>query len=267
MPNKRAEFWAFVSGKGGVGKSVLALNMGQALSALGHRVLLLDADLGLANLHVLANVDPGGRLERVLARAESLSEAITPLPFGPHLLAAENGQSVCLLSGTDAAEGLAETLGRLHAEYDYVLVDTPRGLSEASLRFCRACDRTLLVTTDEPTALTNTYAWFKVASLEEQALPVWLIANGTDDPHLQSRFTALCERFLGRAPFWAGQVPRDPQVGRAVARQKPLCEEAPRSPAWLAIKQLTNQLQREGRSPSAGDGGIMPSSQEAGRTR
>lgn len=261
MPTK-AEFWAFVSGKGGVGKSVLALHMGQALSDMGRRVLLLDADLGLANLHVLANVDPSGRLERVLARAESLSEAITALPSGPHLLAAENGQSVCLLSGADAADGLAETLGRLHAEYDYVLVDTPRGMSEASLRFCRACDRTLLVTTDEPTALTNTYAWFKVASLEEQALPVWLLANATDDPHLKSRFIALCERFLGRAPLWAGQVPKDPQVVRAVARQKQLSEQAPGSPAWLAIKQLTRKLTQA--QSLQGEGRVMPSSR-AGR--
>lgn len=265
MANKRAEFWAFVSGKGGVGKSVLALNMAQALSDMGRRVLLLDADLGLANLHVLANVDPGGRLERVLARAESLSEAITPLASGPHLLAAENGQSVCLLSGVDAAEGLAETLGRLHAEYDYVLVDTPRGMSEASLRFCRACDRTLLVTTDEPTALTNTYAWFKVATLEAETLPVWLLANGTDDPHLKTRFLALCDRFLGRSPFWAGQVPRDPHVVRAVSKQKPLSEQA-ESPAWLAIKQLSLELARNQAPAGTGQGGVMPSSRPAGRT-
>lgn len=267
MLGRRAEFWAFVSGKGGVGKSVLALNMAQALSAEGRRVLLLDADLGLANLHVLANVDPGGRLERVLARAESLSEAITPLSFGPHLLAAENGQSVCLLSGADAAEGLAETLGRLHAEYDFVLVDTPRGLTEASLRFCRACDRTLLVTTGEPTALTNSYAWFKVASLEAEPLPVWLIANSTDDPLLHARFISLCERFLGRAPLWAGQVPKDPLVARAVSRQKPLCEEAPQAPAWLAIRQLTQTLQRGTGKASTSEGGVMPSSQTAARGR
>jgi flagellar biosynthesis protein FlhG len=266
MPSEHAEFWVFVSGKGGVGKSVLALNMARELSEEGKRVLLLDADLGLANLHVLANVDPRGRLERVLARAESLEEAITPLPFGPHLLAAENGQSLCLLSGSEAALGLADTLGRLHASYDFVLVDTPRGLSDAALRFCRACDRTLLVTSDEPTAITNTYAWFKLARLEKQTFPIWILANESEDPHLKQRFLDLCLKFLGVAPYWAGQVPHDPQVARSVSRQKPLWEEAPRTPAWVAIQKITRNLQRA-HSEAAGtrNGGIMPSSRSAGR--
>lgn len=264
MPAKHAEFWVFVSGKGGVGKSVLALNMARELSDQGKRVLLLDADLGLANLHVLANINPKGRLERVLAHAESLEDAITPLPFGPHLLAAENGQSLCLLAGSEAALELAETLGSLHASYDHVLVDTPRGISDNALRFCRACDRTLLVTTDEPTAITNSYAWFKLATLETQSFPIWVIANETDDPHLQSRFLNLCERFLRVSPRWAGSVPHDTQVARSVARQVPLGDLAPRSPAWVAIKQITKNLLRcEREQVPTGRGDIMPSSRSA----
>ena len=267
MPSKRALFWAFVSGKGGVGKSMLALHMACVLHLEGRRVLLLDADLGLANLHVLANVDPKGRLERVLGRAESLEQAITTLPCGPHLLAADNGQSLCLLSGSDAAEELAATLGRLHATYDYVLVDTPRGISDAALRFCRACDRTLLVTTAEPTALTNTYAWYKFAMLEDRTLAVSVIANETDDPQLAQRFVALCERSLGVAPAWAGEVPRDPQVVHSVAHQKPLSEAAPLAPAWVAIKKLTRDLQRSGKAARDREQSIMPSSRSTDRAR
>jgi flagellar biosynthesis protein FlhG len=243
VSNKFAEFWVFVSGKGGVGKSVLALNMARVLTEQGKRVLLLDADLGLANLHVLANVEPSGRLERVLAHAEQLEDAITPLPFGPDLLASENGQSLSMLAGSDATTELAETLGRLNTIYDYILVDTPRGISDASLQFCRACDRTLLITSDEPTALTNTYAWFKMASLEPSPFPVWLVANGTCDPTLRDRFTSLCTRFLGRAPEWGGHVPSDPAVRESVAKQALLGLESPENPAWHAIKQLTRKLQ------------------------
>jgi flagellar biosynthesis protein FlhG len=240
VSNKFAEFWVFVSGKGGVGKSVLALNIARVLTEQRKRVLLLDADLGLANLHVLANVAPNGRLERVLAHAEQLEDAITPLPFGPDLLASENGQSLCMLAGSDSTEELALTLGRLNTMYDYILVDTPRGISDASLQFCRACDRTLLVTNDEPTAITNSYAWFKLASLEPNLFPVWLVANGTSDPTLRDRFNALCTRFLGRAPEWAGHVPSDPAIRQSVAKQTPLCLQ---SPAWGAIKKLTRNIQ------------------------
>jgi flagellar biosynthesis protein FlhG len=243
VSNKFAEFWVFVSGKGGVGKSVLALNMARVISEQGKRVLLLDADLGLANLHVLANVAPNGRLERVLAHAEQLEEAITPLPFGPDLLASENGTSLCMLAGSDATGELAETLGCLNALYDYILVDTPRGISDASLQFCRACDRTLLVTNDEPTAITNTYAWFKMASLESTLFPVWLVANSTSDTAIQDRFNSLCRRFLGRAPEWGGNVPHDPAVRQAVARQTPMCLQEQESPAWDAIKRLTKNIQ------------------------
>jgi len=222
---------------------VLALNMARVLTEQGRRVLLLDADLGLANLHVLANVEPHGRLERVLAHAEQLEDAITPLPFGPDLLASENGQSLSLLSGSDATFELAETLGRLNAVYDYILVDTPRGISDASLQFCRACDRTLLVTSDEPTAITNSYAWFKCASLEPSMFPVWLVINGTSDLSLRDRFNSLCSRFLGRAPEWGGHVPTDPAVRQSVAKQTPLGLVGEESPAWDAIKRLTRNLQ------------------------
>lgn len=249
MPAKRAEFWVLVSGKGGVGKSVLAVHMARDLSEQGHRVLLLDADLGLANLHVLGNTNPRGSLERVLARAGSLADAITPLTFGPHLLASETGQNLSLLSGPEAAEGLAETLGQLHASYDYVLVDTPRGLSEAALRFCRACDLTLLVTTAEPTSITNSYAWFKQSTLAKPSLPVWVVANQTDDEQLGARFQSLCDRFLGESPRWAGQIPRDPQVPLSVCHQSLLFEENPTSPAWLAIKRLTRHLQSASQDP------------------
>lgn len=267
MSAKRAEFWVLVSGKGGVGKSVLAVNMARDLSEQGHRVLLLDADIGLANLHVLANEDPRGRLERVLARADSLAEAITPLSFGPHLLASETGQSLSLLSGSDAAEGLAETLGQLHASYDYVLVDTPRGLSDAALRFCRACDRTLLVTSDEPTSITNSYAWFKLATLEQSSFPVWMVANQTDDEQLESRFLGLCDRFLGTSPRWAGKIPRDPHVSRAVSHQRLLFEECPTSPAWLAIKKITRRLKQATDPVQAGSADIMTTSRPIGRPR
>lgn len=238
-----AEFWVFVAGKGGVGKSVLMLHAGAALAQAGKRVLLLDADLGLANLHILANVEPRGRLERVLARAERLEDAVTPLPFGPDLLAADNGQNLCLLRGDEATAALAETLGTLTTNYDYILVDTPRGLSEAALQFCRACDLTVLVTTDEPTALTNSYAWYKIATLAEPTLPICVVANRNDDASLESRFGALCTRFLGHRPWWGGLVPDDPAVGESVARQVTLFDRAPDGAYWTAVLGLVRNLQ------------------------
>jgi flagellar biosynthesis protein FlhG len=244
VAKKLAEFWVFVAGKGGVGKSVLMLHAGTALAQAGKRVLLLDADLGLANLHILANVEPRGRLERVLAKAERLEDAVTPLPFGPDLLAADNGQNLCLLHEEEATAALAETLGTLTANYDYILVDTPRGLSEAALQFCRACDLTVLVTTDEPTALTNSYAWYKIATLTEPSVPICVVANRNEDASLEHRFGALCSRFLGHRPWWGGQIPNDPVVGESVARQETLFNRAPEGAYWTAVLRLVRNLQQ-----------------------
>jgi flagellar biosynthesis protein FlhG len=243
VSEKRAQFWVLTSGKGGVGKSVLALNMGIALAQTGKRVLLLDTDLGLANLHVLANVEPRGRLEHVLGREGRWEDAVTPLPWGPDLLAADNGQSLCLLSGQQATGTLADTLGSLHAHYDFVVVDTPRGISDAALRFCLACDRTVLVTSDEPTSITNTYAWFKLATLEAPELPVWLIANATSDVTLHGRFGDLCQRFLGRRPQDAGIVPADDAVPQSVSLQQPLYKSSGNGTAWHAILNIIDRLQ------------------------
>jgi len=243
VAKKLAEFWVFVAGKGGVGKSVLLMHAGAALALAGKRVLLLDADLGLANLHILANVEPRGRLERVLAGAERLEDAITPLPFGPDLLAADNGQNLCLLREDEATAALADTLGTLTAQYDYILVDTPRGLSEAALQFCRACDLTVLVTTDEPTALTNSYAWYKIATLIQPSFPICVVANRNQDASLEHRFGALCARFLGHRPAWGGYVPDDPAVGLSVARQETVFNQLPQAPYWIAVLRLVNHLQ------------------------
>lgn len=243
MSNRSAEFWVFVSGKGGVGKSVLALHMARALTEQGKRVLLLDTDLGLANLHVLSNVEPNGRLEQVLSGSLRLDEAITTLDSGPDLLAADNGRNVSMLAGVDAAHELAETLGVLNTQYDYILVDTPRGISDAAIQFCRACDKTLLVTSPEPTSITNTYAWYKIAHANDVEIPTWLIANESDDPSLPSRFGDLCQRFLGHAPMWGGSIPYDPEVVRSVLMQRPLFDLCPDSPAWLSIQSITKTLQ------------------------
>jgi flagellar biosynthesis protein FlhG len=241
--NSSAEFWVFVSGKGGVGKSVLALHMAKALTEHGKRVLLLDTDLGLANLHVLSNVQPNGRLEQVLSGSMKLQDAITSLDCGPDLLAADNGRNVTMLAGVDAAQELAETLGALNTQYDYILVDTPRGITDPSIQFCRACDKTLLVTSPEPTSITNTYAWYKIAHSNGVQIPTWLIANESDDPSLPSRFSDLCQRFLGHAPMWGGSIPHDPSLVQAVLMQRPLFDLCPDSSAWQAIKDITKNLQ------------------------
>lgn len=243
MSKPTAEFWVFVSGKGGVGKSVLALHMARSLTERGNRVLLLDTDLGLANLHVLSNVEPNGRLEQVLSGSLRLQDAITTLESGPDLLAADNGRNVSMVTDVDAAHELADTLGILNTQYDYILVDTPRGISDPAIQFCRACDKTLLITSPEPTSITNTYAWYKIAHANDFKIPTWLIANESDDPSLPARFSDLCQKFLGHAPMWGGSIPHDPEVARSVLMQRPLFELCPESPAWRSIKSITKTLQ------------------------
>lgn len=243
MVSERAKFWVLVSAKGGVGKSVTCVHMGYAAAQSGRRVLLLDTDIGLGNLHLLAGVQPKDRLERIMAGACGVDEAITPLARGLDLIAADSGHTLSLLADGEVNQELEEALGELATRYDLIIIDTPRGLSDTAIQFCHACHRTVLLTTSEPTAWANSYAWYKMLMLEHPDLPVWLVANRTSSPDALRAFRRLCTQQIGCAPYWGGVVPEDRLVARAVELQRPLFRLEPASPAWRATERLVERLQ------------------------
>src|SRR3954467_3202245 len=173
----RASVIAITSGKGGVGKSNVAVNLAIQLATAGREVVLLDADLGLANADVLCNVDLPFNLSHVIARKKELSDVLVTAPGGFKLIGGASGLArMADLTDFDR-QRLVEALGELERQTDIILIDTGAGISPNVLSFTRCADHVLVVTTPEPTAITDAYAVIKVISKETGGRRVSLLVN------------------------------------------------------------------------------------------
>src|SRR5437762_9268321 len=166
---RRASVIAVTSGKGGVGKSNISVNLAIQLAAAGKRVVLLDADLGLANADVLCNVDLPCNLSHVIARKKELHEVMVAAPGGFSLIGGASGLARMADLSDDDRERIILALGELEQQADVILIDTGAGISPNVLSFTRAADHVLVVTTPEPTAITDAYAVIKVISRDVSA--------------------------------------------------------------------------------------------------
>ncbi len=235
------------SGKGGVGKTFLAVSLAHALAVRGRRVLLVDADLGLANIDVQLGYDEPIGLGRAIA-----------LGLDPAALIRDRGGNLSTLTGAGTGRGLEglagadleaaiERLTLLAAAFDEVLVDLPSGLERIGPAFIRGARRLLLVGSNEPTSLTDNYALLK---LTRGAAPrPFLVANAVADAgEGQAAHAALaraCRRFLDLDPGYLGAVRRDSRVPEAIRRQMPLCVRSPQAPAATDIAALAGRLVTE----------------------
>jgi flagellar biosynthesis protein FlhG len=235
---RRCRVVTITSGKGGVGKTSLTANLGLELARQGQRVLVLDGDLALANLAILFNLAPKGDLADVLAGRRTLASIVLEVVPGLSLIPASNG--VAELADLDEErrrEVLAE-LSPLCAEADVLLIDTSAGIASSVIGFVAMAHRTLVVTTQEPTALSDAYAVLKAARRSGAArvdVVVNMATSQAEARQVYARLTKLTERFLGFTPQLAAVIPRDPCVAEAVVRQEPLAIIYPYSPATRAI--------------------------------
>lgn len=237
-----------VSGKGGVGKTNLVANVAVACRALGARVLVVDGDLGLANLDVLLGLAPVHSSADVLAGTCTLDEAIVEGPRGIHVLPAASGRAD--LTGLRPLElaGLLVPLFRASGRYDLVLLDAGAGIGASVLALAASCDRLLLVTTPEPTSLADAYATLKVIGRETPRLPMDLVVNGVrsaaEAHRTHARLAKLAQRFLSWSPRLVGHLPADPHLADAVARQRAVVEAFPNAPISRALVRLGDALLR-----------------------
>lgn len=236
---------AVTGGKGGVGKTSVAVNLAAAQAARGRRVLLLDGDLGLANVDVLLGLTPRFTLEHVLDGRCTLEEAIVTAPQsngGFRVIPAASG--IARLADLSTAEhlGLVQAFSHLTASLDVLIVDTAAGISNSVRQFCQASQQVLLVLRDEPASLTDAYALVKVLSREHRMTRFHVLANMTQRPGdgelLFRKLERVTNRFLDVVVDYAGEIPEDAYVRNAIREQRTLMDAYPSSPAARAFKKL-----------------------------
>jgi len=246
LSRQHARVVAIASGKGGVGKTNIAVNLALCLARRGRRVVLIDADLGTANIDVVMNVRPQFDLSHVVCGEQTIDKVVVTIGPGLQLIAGASGlSSVADLSPFDRRALIAE-LGRLESQADTMLLDCGAGISQNVLAFTQSADELLVVTTPEPTALTDAYALVKVLSRAPRTPPMGLIVNQSKTVRegrvVADRIASVAARFLGVSLSLAGQIPRDRHVAMAVQERVPFVVSYPRCPASTCMAALATRV-------------------------
>ncbi|MEN9354098.1 MAG: flagellar biosynthesis switch protein [Fibrobacterota bacterium] len=241
-----AQTISIASGKGGVGKSHITLSLALALSQQGKRVLLLDGDMGLANLHILAGVHPKADLGDVMAGRCTVADALIPVAQGVDLLPSASGVAGLSSLPVEKMNQLVDSLSKIQDDYTHVLVDIGAGIGETSLQLAVASDRVILVTTPEATAQADAYAFVKVSRARRADLPFSLVINLCDapeqGPESAMRLASVARRFLGiELPYWGG-IPRQRGLDQYLRQRVPAFLADPQGPFSRAIVELARRI-------------------------
>jgi flagellar biosynthesis protein FlhG len=249
---RRGRITAVTSGKGGVGKTFVAANLAAALVRQGQRVLVLDADLGLANLDVVLNLQPKITLHDVFTGQHSLDEAIVPAPGGFSVLLAGSGMVEYSRLTPEVRDRLQQVIADVVPRFDRLLLDTGAGISDVVLYTVSLADEVLVVAIPEPTSLTDAYATIKVLARLQQRRAVQLVVNQTrkagEGRAVRQQLQGVVDRYVnpGLDPpvrlDLLGEVPLDTAVRDAVVRRELLLEWMPGAPAALAMSALATRL-------------------------
>ncbi len=242
-----AKILVVTSGKGGVGKTSLSVNLGTELASRGWRIMFVDADLGLANAHILLGATPLQTLTEYLEGQTNLSGILTPGPYGMKIIS--GGQGVQEMANLDEA-GRSQVLGAiqdLRPYCDLVLVDTGAGVSKTVTDFVGIADHTLVVTNANFAAVANAYGIVKVMHQDGYRNPMHLIVNRVRSPEeAQQVFVKLkscTQKFLEFPIHWLGLVPEDQRVNKAVQKRTPFTQAFPESLASTYVRELTESIE------------------------
>ena len=233
---------AVTGGKGGVGKTNVSLNTAIALGQQGNRVLVLDADLGLANCDVMLGLRVEKNLSHVLSGECELDEILVEGPAGIKIVPATSGsQNMVELTPAEHA-GLIRAFSELDTEFDILIVDTAAGISDMVLSFSRAAQDVMVVVCDEPTSITDAYALIKVLSREHGVYRFKIVANMVrslrEGQELFAKLSKVTDRFLDVALELVATIPFDENMRKSSRRQKTIVELFPNSPAAVAFRGL-----------------------------
>jgi len=239
--------FSVTSGKGGVGKTNISVNLAYCFQQMGYRSVLLDADLGLGNVDVLLGLVPRYNLFHLFYQGMDIERVMFKTPYGFTILPAASGVSEMLTLSSGQKLELLEALDPLEDEVDFFLVDTGAGINDNVLYFNMAVQRRVIVLSPEPTSLTDAYALIKVLSLKHGIHDFQILVNFAKDAReakkVFSRLYSACDHFLNEVALdWLGFIPRDEAITKAVVAQRPFCEMSPQSRASENLRQVTERM-------------------------
>jgi len=239
---------AVTGGKGGTGKTAVSVNLATAFAKAGRNTMLLDGDLGLANVDVLLGLTPRCTLEHVLAGECRLDEVILTTSSGVRVVPAASGVARMAALGAVEQAAIVRAFGTLHGALDVLVVDTAAGIGDSVLQFCQAAQQILVVLRDEPTSLTDTYALIKVLSRVHGLRQFRVLANMTrhvgQGDGVFRRLQRVTDRYLEVTLDFVGEIPEDGALQKAVQAQRPVLEAFPSSPAAQAFNRLGSVARR-----------------------
>jgi len=236
---------AVTGGKGGVGKTTVAVNLAAALAARGKQVMLLDGDLGLANVDVFLGLTPRLTLADVLAGNCTLEEILLDAPQGFKVVPAASGIAELAELDTLTHLGLVRAFGDITSKIDVMVIDTAPGIAGSVLQFSQAAQQVLVVLCDEPASLTDGYALIKILSRDHGVKQFRVLVNQVRGrgmgQALFQRFERVATRFLSVDLDYVGEIPEDAFLRRSIREQRPVVSAYPSAPASVALKTLAQR--------------------------
>lgn len=254
---RTARVLAVTSGKGGVGKTNLSVNLALALAATGRRVVIVDLDLGLANADILFDLTARYNLSDVISGRRSLEEVLVTAAPGLRIVPGASGVERLANLGESERQALVAGLDTLCADADFVICDTGAGISRNTTSFLAAADEVLIVTTPEPTAVVDAYAVIKLIAMSGDHGDLGLVINMAENAEEARRFShgiaVTANKLLNAYVAELGYILHDPHVSQAVRRRRPVFLEHPSSPASRCLRELAARIAAGSKSESSGE--------------
>ena len=238
--------YAVTSGKGGVGKSTISLNIAILLAQLKKNILLIDADVHLGNLDLLLGLRPEYTIADVIMGKQDLKDIIIPGPGGVDILPASSASMDVLSIEEEVLTRLGTAFSQFEHEYDAVLVDTAAGITKDVMSFVHGADKVILVVTPDPASIADAYGMIKLVKRGNIFMPVMMIANMVrneeEGESLFKKMNLMVQRFLESNIYYGGALLHDPQVGESIRRQRSIVLDSPICKTVNILKLITRNL-------------------------
>lgn len=248
--SSNARVIAVTSGKGGVGKTSLSVNLAMEMAKLGKKVVIFDADFGLANVEVMLGIRPTYNLLDLIHNNKTMPEIITKGPMGIGFISGGSGVSELASLDKNNIKLLISEMVKLDKMYDVVIIDTGAGITDSVMEFVMVSPEVLLVVTPEPTSITDAYSLLKVLRRKNEFNPLYKtinvvsnrVTNDSEGDEIFAKMNTVSSKFLNTKLEYMGSIPQDKNASMAIIEQKPVVTAYPNTPASKAIGELADKL-------------------------